>query len=164
MGGSITYQRPATVPGEAHHPRLIAERAGEVAVPAGLDGADGERDGEVGLAAAGLAEAQDGSVLADKPHAGEVLDELPVDARLELEVEVLDGLLEREACVAESGTEAPAAGRGGYLGQEPGEEVDVGPFRGRASSARESRGSGGRGQEMSLRICSIPSWRWVETR
>jgi hypothetical protein len=61
---------------------------GEVAAVAGLDRDGRESDSEVGLAAAGLAEEQDWSVLVDEAEGGEVLDELAVDGRLELEVEV----------------------------------------------------------------------------
>src|SRR5690606_33760927 len=103
---------------------------GEVAPPAGLDSSDGQGDGEVGFAAAGLTEEQDRAVLFDEPQGGEVLDEFAVDGGLELEVEVVDGLVEREPGVAQPGGEAPIARRGGFFGDEACEELDVGPVVG----------------------------------
>ena len=50
----------------------------EVAAVSGFDGADRQRDGEVGLAAAGLSEEQDRPVFVDESQAGEVLDEFAV--------------------------------------------------------------------------------------
>ena len=126
---------------------------GEVAAVAGLDGADGERDREVGLAAAGLTEEQDRPVLVDEPQRGEVLDELAVDGGLELEVEVVDGLVEREPGVTQPGRQAPVAGGGGLFGDEPGEELDVGPVigagvfgEGGEALRRPGRGRGSRGR------------------
>ncbi len=54
-------------------------------------------------------------------------DEFGVDAGLELEVEVLDGLVERELRVAQPSCEAPVAGVDGLFVEEPGQELDVGP-------------------------------------
>ena len=85
-------------------------------------------DREVGFAAAGLAQEQDGPVLLDEAQGGEVCDEFGVDAGLELEVEVLDGLVERELRVAQPGCEAPVAGVDGLLVEESGQELDVGPL------------------------------------
>jgi len=98
---------------------------GEVAAVAGLDGQGGDGDGEVGLAAAGLAEEQDRATVVHETQGGEVVDELSVDGRLELEVELVDRLAEREAGVAQPGGEPPVPGRGGLLGDELGEELDV---------------------------------------
>ena len=81
----------------------------------------------MGFAAAGLAEEQDRSAGLHEPQRGEVVDEGPVDARLELEIELRDGLAEREAGVAQPGREAPVAGGVGLLGDQAGEELDVGP-------------------------------------
>jgi hypothetical protein len=103
---------------------------GEVAAVAGLDRECCECDGEVGLAAAGLAEEQDRPVLVDEPQGGEVLDELAVDRRLELVVEVVDAAPVGELGVTQSGGEAPVAVRGCLFGDEAGEELDVGPVLG----------------------------------
>lgn len=62
-----------------------------------------------------------------KPQGGEVVDEGPVDGGLEREVELGDGLAEREPGVAQPGVEASVAGGVGLFGDEPGQEVDVGP-------------------------------------
>lgn len=86
----------------------------------------GERDSEVGLAAAGLAEEQDRPSGVHEPQGREVIDELAVDGRLELEVEVVDGLAEREPGVAQPGCETPVAGRCCLLRDQTGEKLDVG--------------------------------------
>jgi hypothetical protein len=103
---------------------------GEVAPVAGLDSQGGERDGEVGLAAAGLAEEQDRPAGVHESQRGEVFDETPVDGGLELEVELGDGLAEREPGVAEPGGEPAVAGGVGLFGDETAEELDVGPVVG----------------------------------
>ena len=54
-----------------------------------------------------LAEEQHGSAGVHEPQGGEVLDESPADGGLELEVELGDGLAEREPGVAEPGGETP---------------------------------------------------------
>jgi hypothetical protein len=79
----------------------------------------------VGLAAAGLTEEQDRPAGVHEPQRGEVIDELAVDGGLEREVELVDGLAEREPGVAQPCGEPPVAGRVGLLGDEPGEELDV---------------------------------------
>ena len=117
---------------------------GEVATPAGLDGADGERDSEMRLAASWLTEEENWPVLVDEPQGGEVLDELAVDRGLELEVEVLDGLAEREPGVAQPRREPPVAGVDRFLVEQPGEELDVGPLLCLASSARVANTSAAR--------------------
>ncbi len=100
---------------------------GEVAAVAGLDGDGGEGDGEVGFAAAGLSEQQDGPVLVDEAERREVVDQLAVDGGLELVVEVVDAAPVGEAGVAQPCCEAPVAVGGGLLGDESGEELDVRP-------------------------------------
>ena len=55
-----------------------------------------ERDGQVGLAHAGWPEQQHVLGADDEATGGELADELVVDGRLELEVEVLEGLDGRE--------------------------------------------------------------------
>ncbi len=52
-----------------------------------------------------------GPVLVDEPQRREVLDEFAVDGGLELVVEVVDGLAEREPRVAQPGSQAPVPGR-----------------------------------------------------
>ena len=110
---------------------------GEVAAVAGLDGqgCDGHR--EVCLAAAGLSEKQDGPVLVDEPQGREVLDEFAVNGGLELVVEVIDGAPERELGVAQPGSETPVPVGGGLLGDELGEELDVGPLFGELAKNAE---------------------------
>ncbi len=102
------------------------------------------RDGEVGFAAAGLSEEQDRPVLVDEPQGGEVLDELAVDRRLELVVEVLNGAPVREFGVTQSGGEAPVAVCCCLFGDETGEELDVGPVLGFGllGEGREHAGGG----------------------
>ena len=114
----------------AHEGAAEVVGGGEVAAVAGLDREGGERDGEVGLAAAGLAEEQDRPVLVDEPQRREVLDEFAVDGWLELVVEVVDGAPVREPRVAQPGGEASVAVGGGLLGDQSGEELDVGPVVG----------------------------------
>jgi len=77
-----------------------------------------------------VAEEEDGSVLVDEPQRGQVLDELAIDRGLELVVEVVDAAPVREPCVTRPGGEAPVAIGGGLLGDQPGEELDVGPVDG----------------------------------
>jgi len=61
----------------------------------------------VGLADPGRAQEQDVVGIGDEPAGGQLLDHLGVDRRLELEVEAVEGLLEREA------------GHGGLHGRVP---------------------------------------------
>ena len=82
------------------------------------------------LAASWLTEEQNRPVLVDEPEGGEVLDEFAVDRGLELEVEVVDGLVEREPGVAEPGGEAPVAGVDRFFIEQAGEELDVSPVVG----------------------------------
>jgi hypothetical protein len=121
----LVVQVPSTLCGDEAGGHVFG--GGEVATPAGLDGADGERDGKMRLPASGLTEEQNGPVLLDEPQSGEVLDEFAVDRGLELEVEVRDGLAKREPGVAEPGSETPVAGVDRFLVEQPGEELDVGP-------------------------------------
>ena len=60
---------------------------GEVDAASGLDGLDGEGDGQVGLAAAGLAEEVDDLVAADEVEPGQGEDAVAVERGLEREVE-----------------------------------------------------------------------------
>ncbi len=101
---------------------------GELAAVAIVDRECGERDCEVGLAATRLAQEQHGSSGFHEPQRGQVINEAAVDARLE--VEVLDGLGEREPGVAQRGGEPPVAGRVGLLRDESCEELDMGPVLG----------------------------------
>jgi hypothetical protein len=81
----------------------------------------------VGLAATGLTEEQDRPSGVHEPQRGEVVDEAAVDGGLELEVELGDGLAEREPGVAQPRREAPVAGGVGLFGDQAAEELDVGP-------------------------------------
>ncbi len=92
----------------------------------------------------GWAEEQDGAVLVDEPQRGEVLDELAVHGRLELEVELVEASPVGEAGVAQPGGEAPVAVRGGLLADEPSEELDMRPVLcpGLFSECGEAAGSG----------------------
>ncbi len=99
----------------------------EVAAVAGLDRECCECDGEVGLAAAGLAEKQNRPVLFNEPQGRKVLDEFAVDRWLELVVEVVDAAPVGELGVTQTGGEAPVSIRGCLIGDEAGEELDVGP-------------------------------------
>ena len=83
-------------------------------------------------------------MLVDEAQAGEVLDEFAVHAGLEVEVEVVDAALEREAGVAHPCCEAPVAVRGGLGGDEPGEELDVGPVLGAGLLGEGREAAGGR--------------------
>ena len=60
----------------------------------------------------------------------QVLDEFAVDGWLELEVEVVDAAPVREPRVTQPGGEATVSVGGGLLGDESGEELDVGPVFG----------------------------------
>ena len=103
---------------------------GEVAPIPGLDGGGGQRHGQVGLAAPGLAEEEDRPVLLDEPQRGQVVDELSVHAGLELEVEVRKRPPEGEAGEAQPcGQLAVDRGRR-LLADHPGQELDVAPFLG----------------------------------
>jgi hypothetical protein len=113
---------------DARFPSMVG--GGEVAAVAGLDGDGGERDSEVGFAAAGLTEEQDRPVLVDEPQRRQVLDQLAVDRWLELVVEVVDAAPVREPRVTQSGRQPAIPVGGCLLGDESGEELDVRPVLG----------------------------------
>ncbi len=115
---------------------------GEVAAVAGLDRGDGQGNGEVGLAAAGLAQEHDRSLFVDEPQGGEVGDELAVNRGLEVEIEVGDAAVEREAGVAHPCGQPAVSVRGGLDGDEAGEVVDVGPVLGPSLLGEGGEGSG----------------------
>ena len=71
-------------------------RADEQDGVAGLDDGAAQRDGEMGLADARRTEQQDVVAGGDEAAGGELAYELGVDAGLELEVEVVEGLRRRE--------------------------------------------------------------------
>ena len=73
----------------------------------------------------GLAEEQNWSVLLDEAEGGEVVEELAVHARLELEIEVGERAPEGEPGVAQPGGEPTVAVGGGLFGDEPGKELDM---------------------------------------
>jgi hypothetical protein len=88
-----------------------------------LDGADGERDGAVRLPDPGRSLQQEARSLAEPRASGERLDAAPLDARLEGEVEVAEGLAGREPGELE-GRPYPSLVAGGELGREQaGEEA-----------------------------------------
>ena len=78
----------------------------------------------------GLTEEQNRPVLIDEPQGGEVLDEFAVHRWLELEVEVGEPSAVREPGVTQPGGESSVPIGGGLLGDESGEELDVGPVVG----------------------------------
>jgi hypothetical protein len=82
------------------------------------------------FAATGLTEEQDGAVLVDEPQRRQVLDQLAIDRRLELVVEVVDAAPVRESRVTQPGREATISIGGGLLGDESRKELDVGPVVG----------------------------------
>ena len=84
----------------------------------------------MGLAAPGLAEEQDGTVLLDEPERGQVVEQLAVEGGLELEVEVGQRPAEREAGEAQACRELPVDRGGCLLPDHPGQELDVAPLLG----------------------------------
>ena len=121
----------------------MSSAVGEVAAPAGFHDLDRQRDGEVGLAGAGLAEQQDGPALLDEPQGREVGDEFAVNGGLEVEVELVDGAAEREPRVAQPGGHAPVTRGGGLVADELGEELDVGPVLALRGLGQGGEGLGG---------------------
>jgi hypothetical protein len=99
----------------------------EVAPVAGLDRLGGKRHGQVGLAAPGLAQEHDGAVLLDEPQRGQVLDELPVDRRLEVVVELLEAAHVGEPGIAQPGGQAPVGGGSHLFGHHRRQVLDVAP-------------------------------------
>ena len=136
LGGEVPL--PTGLEEDPHH----GVRRREVAPVAGLDRFGGQRHGQVGLAAPGLAQEHDGPVLLDEAQAGQVLDQFAVDRRLELEVEVGHAAHVGEAGVTQSSGE-PTVGGGGHLfGHHRGQVLDVapvlvlGPLRDRGEALR----------------------------
>ena len=86
-----------------------------VAPPRGLHR---EGDGQVRLAGPGRAEEDDVDRLGEEVELGEVRDDLPLDARLDREVEVVDGLDGREAGRLHPGRAAVAVAGGHLLGED----------------------------------------------
>ena len=88
-------------------------------------GLHAERYRQVGLADAGWAKEDDVLAVGEEAQGGEFLDLFAVDRRLKAEVEVGQGLVERE--VGEPGLgQQPALGAAGGIGlEQPVEEVDM---------------------------------------
>ena len=84
----------------------------EEGVEAVLDGAVGDGDRQVGLAAAGLAAEDQAAALGDEVGREGGAEQLQAQRRLVGEVEVVDGLEEREAGVARRGAGCGSAGGG----------------------------------------------------
>lgn len=81
-----------------------------------------------GLAAPGLTEEEDRSVLLDEAERGQVVDQFAVEGGLELEVEVDQRPPEREPGEAQTGSQLPVDSGCGLLTHHPGQELDVAPF------------------------------------
>lgn len=98
---------------------------GEIAAVAGLDCERRDRRGEMCFAAAGLTEEQDRPAGFHEPQRRQVVDELAVHGWLEREVELVDGLAEREPGVTQPCAETAVAGRVCLLCNESRQELDV---------------------------------------
>ena len=130
---------------------------GEVGAVAGFGGLAGQADGEVGLADAGRPDQQDVGGGLQVAAGGQLVDELPVDGRGGVVVEVLQG------------------GRGGQAGepQPPGQAAGLGW---RSTSMASSRSSAAvmvrpsapawsrTAGSASAASCSFSSARWARSR
>jgi hypothetical protein len=99
----------------------------EEGVEAVLNGAVGDGDGQVGLAAAWLAGEDEAAAIGDEVRGEVRADEGEADGGLEGEVEILDGFEEGEAGLAGKALKARLLAVGHFLGDESGKEVVVGP-------------------------------------
>jgi hypothetical protein len=118
----------------------LAEGCGEIVdelgggdeqrVEAVLDGAVGDRDGEVGLPATGLASEDETPAVGDEVRRERRAEQREAQRRLEREVEVVDGLEEGEARAMGEPLDAGLLALGDFLGGEHDEEVAVGPLLG----------------------------------
>jgi len=108
------------------------ERGGghEARVVAVLDGTVGERDGDVGLAALRSARQDEVATLAHELGPEERAELLAPDRALEREVEFLDGLEVRKVRLVRLACDARAGPVRDLLGQEPSEELVMGPLLG----------------------------------
>jgi hypothetical protein len=117
-----------TVP--ARHREVLDERGGGDAarVESVLDRAVGDGHGEMRLPAARLAGEDEAATAGDEVRGEERPDERQPDGRLEGEIEVVDGLQEREAGAAGELLEPRLLAVSDLLQDERGDEVLVGPF------------------------------------
>ena len=103
---------------------------GEVAAVAGFDGLGGQCHRQVGLAATGLAQKQHGPVLTDEAQRGQIGHELSIQARLELEIEIVHRPPVGEAGEAQPRREPTVGSRGGLFADDLGQELDMTPLLG----------------------------------
>jgi hypothetical protein len=92
----------------------------------GLHGGAAEADGEVGLAHAGWPEDEDVFGVGDEAASGQLPHELLVDARLELEVELLERFDRRKVGDLDVHRDALALLVGNLVAEHSVEEVEVG--------------------------------------
>ena len=106
----------------------------------------GQRHGEMGLAAPGLAEEQDRSSFLDESQGGEVVDKLAVYRWLEGEVEALQGSPAREVGEAQPCCQPAVPRRRHLLANDAGGEFQVVPSLGSGLLDEGSEALGGTGK------------------
>jgi hypothetical protein len=113
---------------------------------AGQAGADRERNGEVGLAGPRRAQRDDRVFGVQEVELGEVLDHRLLHAALEAEVELLERLASREACLRDAGLAAVRVARGDLGGQQHRREALIGPLLGAGALGQPGQRPRGRGR------------------
>jgi hypothetical protein len=109
-------------PPEVFQQLMGADEIDPVAV---LDAAHAQSNGQMGLPDAGRTEQQHVGRFRDERQTGELADLTFVDGRLEGEVEVLEGALEREMSQACPGDKVPLTPGSHFDAEQIGEEVRV---------------------------------------
>ena len=119
-GASVVSELVVEAVGAARRGEGVDElgEGGSVDAAAGLDGGDAERAGEVALAGAGGPEEVDRLGPVDEVELGEGHDAVPVERRLEGEVEALEGLRRVEPGDAQRDADAAGLAEGELAGEE----------------------------------------------
>ena len=130
-------ERVAAEPAELVMEPAVAVRGGEAVDPLGgggehdavavLAGADGQADGEVGLAGAGRAEEHDVVAGGDEIEGGEVSDDVSLEGALVVEAELVEALAGRKAGGADAELAAVGRPRRDLTFEAGGEELLMGP-------------------------------------
>jgi len=126
------------VPGQRLRESTLAESRGQVVdelcrgdeerIKAVLDGAVGDRDGEMGLPAARLAHQDEIAHLCHEVWRQGGAEERKSDSRLIGEVEVIDGLEEGKACATRKRLQTRLLAMSDLFGDEDAEKIAVGPL------------------------------------
>ena len=106
----------------------------EEGVEAVLDRAVADGDGDVGLAAAGLAVKDERAAVGDEVGRQRRAEQRELDGALVGEVEVVDGLEEGEAAAAGDALDAGLGAMSDFLGDQQGQEVAAAPLLGLGAS------------------------------